>query len=117
MQLQSREEDGVVVVDVIGYVSRSVDEESELTEMMHKLLSSGNNLIVVNLDDIQSIDQAAMRMLLQVCTSVHQSGGHMVFVRSIAEGDSEGKPLPDKDKLIFQSESGAIKELKRRNPG
>ena len=114
MEITSRTEDGVVIVEVAGNVSGSTDEESELIAMLSDISSRGDNLFVVNLDDIVSFDESGMRMLLQVCSSVHRNGGHMVFVRSIAEGTIDGDSSPDKDKLVFESESRAIKVLKKR---
>lgn len=117
MELTSRTEDGVVVVDVIGNVSGSTEEESDLTSMMSDISSRGENLFVVTLDNVLSFDESGMRMLLRVCTSVHRNGGHMVFVRSIAEGTFDRNSSPDEDKLVFESEHRAIKALKRRNTG
>jgi anti-anti-sigma factor len=114
MELKLRTEDGVVVVDVIGNVSGSTDEESELTSMMSDFSSRGETLFVVNLDNILSFDEPGMRMLLRVCTSVHRDGGHMVFVRSVAEGTNDRDLSPDEDKLVFESERRAINALKRR---
>jgi len=115
MELTSRTEDGVVVVDVIGNVSGSTDEESDLTSMMSDISSRGVNLFVVSLDNILSLDESAMRMLLRVCTTVHRNGGHMVFVRSVAEGTIDSDSSSDEDKLVFESERRAIKALKRRS--
>jgi anti-anti-sigma factor len=114
MEITSRTEDGVVLVDVAGNVSGSTDEESELITMMSDFSSRGNNLFVANFDNIVSFDESGMRMLLRVCTTVHRNGGHMVFVRSIAEGTIDGDSLPDEDKLVFESERRAIEVLKRR---
>jgi len=115
MDITSRIVDGVVVVDVTGNVSGSTDEQSELTTMMSDISSRGENLFVVNLDNILSFDETGMRMLLRVCTSVHRHGGHMVFFRSIAEGTIARDSSPDEDTLVFESESHAIKALKRKN--
>lgn len=114
MEITSRTEDGVVIVDVAGNVSGSADEESELITMLSDILSRGDNLFVVNIDNIVSFDESGMRMLLRVCASVHRNGGHMAFVRSIADGTIDGDPSRDEDKLVFESERRAIKVLKRR---
>ena len=114
MEHTLRTEDGVVVVDVLGNVSGSTDEESELTSMMSDISSRGESLFVMNLDNILSFDELGMRMLLRVCTSVHRNGGHMVFVRSLAEGDIDEDSSPDEDKLVFESELRAINVLKKR---
>ncbi len=114
MEHTLRTEDGVVIVDVNGNVSGSTDEENELTSMMNDIWSRGDNLIVLNLDNIVSFDEQGMRMLLRVCTSVHRNGGHMVFVRSIAEGTIDEDSSPDEAKIVFESERRAIIALKKR---
>ncbi len=114
MEHTLRTEDGVVVVDVNGNVSGSTDEENELNSMMSDILSRGENLFVMNLDDILSFDEPGMRMLLRVCASVHRNGGLMVFVRSVSEGTIDRDSSPDEDKLVFESEHRAIKSLKKR---
>lgn len=115
MKLKTRTEDGVVVVDVIGNVSGSNDEENELTSMMSEISSRGENLYVVSLDNILSFDESGMRMLLRVCTTVHRNGGFMVFVRSKAEEAVAGDSSSDEDKLVFESERRAIAVLKKRS--
>jgi len=115
MELTSRKEGGVVVVDVIGNVSGSTDEENELTSMMSDISSRGESLFIVNLDNIVSFDELGMRMLLRVCTSVHRTGGHMVFVRTMAEGTGDSNSSSDEDRLVLDSVHRAIKVLKRRS--
>ena len=115
MELTSRRMDGVVVVDVIGEVIGSTDEEDVLNSTMSNILSRGENLVAMNLDSILSLDESAMRMLLRVCGSVLSNGGRMVFVRSIAKATIEREPSPDKDRLVFESESSAIEALKKRS--
>ena len=121
MELTSRRMDGVVVVDVIGEVKGSTDEEDVLNSTMSNILSRGEDLVVVNLDSILSLDESAMRMLLRVCGSVLSNGGRMAFVRSIAkatidrEPSSDRESSSDKDRLVFESESSAIEALKKRS--
>jgi anti-anti-sigma factor len=115
MDITTRTEDGVIVVEVLGNVSGSTDEESELTSMMSDISSRGAKLFVINLDNMVSVDESGMRMLLRVCSSVHRNGCHMVFVRSIAEGTLNKDSSPDKDKLVFESEHRAIEAVKRKS--
>ena len=114
METSSRTDDGVVIVDLAGNVSGSAEEESELITMLSDIASRGDKLFIVNFDNIVSFDESAMRMLLRVCTNVHGNGGHMVFVRSIADGDINGESSPDENKLVFESERRAIEVLKKR---
>jgi len=115
MELTSRTEDSVVVVDVTGSVNGTEDEETELTSMMREILSRGEKLFLVNLDNILSFDESGMRTLLRVCATVHSNGGFMVFVRSTAEGADERDSSPDDGRLVFESKRHAVAALKKRS--
>jgi len=76
MRLESRERDGVVVLDLQGKLMGGPDADL-FKSTIHALLEKGSKKIVVNLHNIDWINSTGMGILISGYTTMRRSGGDL----------------------------------------
>ena len=76
MRIESREKDGVVILDLQGKLMGGPDAET-FKAAIRKLLENGQKRIVVNLHGIDWINSTGMGILISGYTTMRRGGGDL----------------------------------------
>ena len=76
MKIQTRQAEGVVIVDLSGRVTLGEDSAS-LRNTVRDLLSKGNKKILLNLGDVNYIDSSGIGELVALYTTARNQGGEL----------------------------------------
>jgi len=76
MRLESREKNGVVILDLQGKLMGGPDADT-FKGAIHKLLDKGAKRIVVNLHGVDWINSTGMGILISGYTTMRRSGGDL----------------------------------------
>ena len=78
-QVEARERDGVVVVDVVGRLTLS-DGRTQLRDLVHIFIGKGRRKFLVNLAGVDFIDSDGLGELTRCFSIVRQAGGDLKLV-------------------------------------
>ncbi len=76
MRIETREENGVVILDLQGKLMGGPDAETFKTTF-HKLLEKGSKKVVVNLHGVDWINSTGMGILISGYTTMRRGGGDL----------------------------------------
>ena len=75
MEIQSRDEGGIKVVNMVGNLDTNTSQEAEA--FLNDLIIGGSNRILINLKDLNYMSSAGLRILLATTKKVKGAGGEM----------------------------------------
>jgi anti-sigma B factor antagonist len=78
-QVEAREIDGIVVVDVAGRMTLS-DGRTRLRDMVHVFTGNGHKKFLINLAGLDLVDSDGLGELTRCYSVVRQAGGEMKLV-------------------------------------
>jgi len=78
LSVTSRIVDGVLVVDLVGELSRRA---SSINNTMKELLEHGRSSLVLNLSGVSYIDSSGLGQLITTWTSIGNRGGQLILLR------------------------------------
>src|SRR5579862_757182 len=79
LQVEARELDRVVVVDVVGRLTLS-DSRTRLRDLVHVFTSNGRRKFLINLAGVEFVDSDGLGELTRCYSIVRQAGGEMKLV-------------------------------------
>ncbi len=82
MQINRKEQDGIVTLSVSGRLDAvsSVDAEKEFNEV----LDAGHDMLLIDLSGLDYISSAGLRVLLVVAKRIQQKGGRVTLAGMVA---------------------------------
>ena len=75
MEIKSREEGGVQVVNMVGNLDTNTSQEAET--FLNELISGGSNKILINLKEVNYMSSAGLRILLATTKKLKGAGGEL----------------------------------------
>jgi len=79
LNISTRENGGVIVVDVTGKIALG-ETSANLHQELRELINSGKKDILLNLKDVTTIDSSGLGTLVASYTTAEKSGGTMKLV-------------------------------------
>jgi anti-sigma B factor antagonist len=76
MRVNVRQREGVTILDLKGKITIGVGDVA-LREAIHQALAAGANKILVNLEDVSTIDSSGVGELVSAYTTVTNRGGKL----------------------------------------
>ncbi|HLE83232.1 MAG TPA: STAS domain-containing protein [Thermoanaerobaculia bacterium] len=76
MRVNVRQREGVTILDLKGKITIGVGDVA-LREAIHQALAAGANKILVNLEDVSTIDSSGVGELVSAYTTVTNRGGRL----------------------------------------
>lgn len=76
MRVNVRQREGVTILDLKGKITIGVGDVA-LREAIHEALNAGATKILVNLDDVSTIDSSGVGELVSAYTTVTNRGGKL----------------------------------------
>ena len=76
MKIQTRQAEGVVIVDISGRVTLG-EGSASLRNTVRDLVSKGNKKILLNLGDVNYIDSSGIGELVALFTTARNQGGEL----------------------------------------
>lgn len=76
MRIETREENGIVILDLQGKLMGGPDAET-FKATFHKLLETGQKRVVVNLHGVDWINSTGMGILISGYTTMRRGGGDL----------------------------------------
>jgi anti-sigma B factor antagonist len=89
--IHERERDGLVILDVKGQLALGPDD-SAIRQHLQALLEAGKKNVVINLQQVSSIDPAAVGLLTGFAEQFQNAGGRLVLLNP-ARDHSAGEAL------------------------
>jgi anti-anti-sigma factor len=91
MEINIREKDDIIIVDIEGGITRSTITDITLHQIVKNQLDIGKRNILLNLEKVDSIDSFGVGEILASYISTHNLGGNIKIVK-----------LPAKYHMVFQ---------------
>ena len=79
LQIEPRERENIVILDLKGQLTQG-DEDLSLLKRLLFLLDSRCREVIVNLQEVSSIDASGLATLAFCATRFHDAGGRVVFL-------------------------------------
>jgi anti-sigma B factor antagonist len=79
LQIEQRERENIVILDLKGRLMLG-DEDLSLLQRLLLLLDSRRLAVIVNLQEVSSIDASGLATLAFCATRFHDAGGRVVFL-------------------------------------
>lgn len=76
MKLQSREIDGIVIIDLYGKLMGGPDADI-VRDALHGIIDGGNRRVVINLRGVNWINSTGVGILMTGYTTMRRSGGDL----------------------------------------
>jgi anti-sigma B factor antagonist len=80
MKFKSREEQGVIIIELKGNILGGPDA-STLNEQLHQFIDAGKKKIVVDLGQVTFMNSSGLGMLIGGLTTMKNAGGDMRLAR------------------------------------
>jgi anti-sigma B factor antagonist len=108
LQIERRERENIVILDLKGQLTKG-DEDLSLLKRLLLLLDSGCREVIVNLQEVSSIDASGLATLAFCATRFQDVGGRVVFLNP-RRTDRPGADIlePDSGLEIYQEELDAV---------
>jgi anti-anti-sigma factor len=81
MNIQKREQDGIVIFDIEGEIKRSDITDVTLHQLVKEQLESGKKHILLNFQKVEFIDSFGVGEILASYISTHNLGGKLKIAR------------------------------------
>jgi anti-sigma B factor antagonist len=81
MNIQRREQDGIVIFDIEGEIKRSDITDVTLHQLVKEQLESGKKHILLNFQKVEFIDSFGVGEILASYISTHNLGGKLKIAR------------------------------------
>jgi anti-sigma B factor antagonist len=108
LQIEKRERENVVILDLKGRLTQG-DEDLSLLKRLLLLLDSRRREIIVNLEGVSSIDASGLATLAYCATRFHAVEGRVVFLNPRRSDRPDTDILgPDTTLEIYQEELDAV---------
>jgi len=75
VEIQTRDTNGIKVIDLIGKLDTSTSPDAE--KHLNKLMGEGEKKIIINLEKLDYISSAGLRVLLSTNKQLQKTGGMM----------------------------------------
>jgi anti-sigma B factor antagonist len=85
LEIQQREREGVLILDLNGRLTVG-PEASIFRERMQKLVDTGRRQIILNLAQVDYIDSTGLGALVMCYTSLHRAGGSVKLLNLSRRG-------------------------------
>jgi anti-sigma B factor antagonist len=79
LQIEQRERENIVILDLKGQLTQG-DEDLSLLQRLLLLLDSRRREVIVNLQEVSSLDASGLATLAFCATRFHDVGGRVVFL-------------------------------------
>ena len=79
LQIEPRERENIVILDLKGQLTQG-DEDLSLLKRLLLLLDSRRREVIVNIQEVSSIDASGLATLAFCATRFHDVGGRVVFL-------------------------------------
>jgi anti-sigma B factor antagonist len=108
LQIEQRQRESIVILDLKGQLTKG-DEDLSLLKRLLLLLDSGCREVIVNLQEVSSIDASGLATLAFCATRFQDVGGRVVFLNP-RRTDRPGADIlePDSGLEIYQEELDAV---------
>lgn len=91
-EIQERDRDGVVILDVKGRLTLG-PEDASLRQSLQSLLEGGRINVIVNLHQVSAIDGTAVGSLTQYAEEFQHAGGRLVLLNPVRDHVSASEVL------------------------
>ena len=76
MELEQREQDGVVILELSGKIIGGPDA-SKVNDQLHELAETGKSKIVADLSQVNWMNSSGLGILISALTTVRNAGGEL----------------------------------------
>ena len=76
MEIQQREQDGIIVLQLSGKIIGGPDA-SLINDKLHKLSENGTNKIVADLSQVNWMNSSGLGILISALTTIRNTGGEL----------------------------------------
>ena len=76
MELEQREQDGVVILELSGKIIGGPDA-SKVNDQLHELAETGKSQIVADLSQVNWMNSSGLGILISALTTVRNAGGEL----------------------------------------
>jgi anti-sigma B factor antagonist len=80
MEIRLRNHESITILDLEGNLTIGANEE-QLREMIHRLLAQDHKHLLINLEQVRTIDSSGIGALIKSFTSVKQAGGKLKLLK------------------------------------
>jgi anti-anti-sigma factor len=111
LQIEQRERENIVILDLKGQLTQGGEDLSLLKRLL-LLLDSRRRKVIVNLQEVSSIDASGLATLAFCATRFHDVGGRVVFLNPRRPDRHDTDILePNTAFETYQEELDAVKQL------
>ena len=112
MDINRRDIDDVVILDVEGKLTGAPDDE-RFHRLFDKIVSDGGRKVIINLADVHWIDSTGLGIIIRGRRVLQEAGGHLVLM-NVGEGTRQVFSATKLDSVlsIFDSEAEALDSFK-----
>src|SRR5262249_20138013 len=111
LSVTSRMVDSVMVVDLVGELSRRVPS---INNTVKELLQEGRSSLVLNLSGVRYVDSSGLGQLITIWTSLGIRGGQLVLLRPSPQVHAQLQMTKlDTVFIISQDEEEAVRRIQK----
>jgi len=111
LDITSRMVDGVVIVDLVGELSR---RGPTIYNAVKELLKQGRSSFVLNISGVSYVDSSGLGQLISIWTSVGNIGGQLILLRPASQVRAQLQMTKlDTVFIILQDEEEAVRRIQK----